>query len=288
VPSFRRGFLLLYPLWLLASPAAGGETLPSPSLPLVLPSYRLHLEVDEAIDPDRLRALARPGVVLWMRTRSNMLREAIAEALGRFGEAYVEMRPPLLETHLTQLRLAPSAGVWLEEGQLSGSGVYRVGSRRVAVRLEGAIEKVRAERIRRLHPARVIWTPGASPDLSAWATFAQLPGLKVLVLPNSQGQSWEGCASLWPRGAARGTVVTVALRPGDEAVPFPSDCRLAPRVRVAPTVSDPVLAQLFSAQPTAELELDVGSDERAVRAAVAFVQRLEAAVSSPPERSGGP
>ena len=35
------------------------------------PGYRVHLTASEDLDPDRLRALARPEVVLWLTTRSN-------------------------------------------------------------------------------------------------------------------------------------------------------------------------------------------------------------------------
>src|SRR5206468_866783 len=47
------------------------------ALPLVepmgrpVPPLRMHLFVSEELDPDRLLPLARPGVVLWVRTKSN-------------------------------------------------------------------------------------------------------------------------------------------------------------------------------------------------------------------------
>ena len=50
----------------LALAAAGPE-------PLQLPGFRLHLVLSEELEPDRLEALARPGVVLWLMTRSSQL-----------------------------------------------------------------------------------------------------------------------------------------------------------------------------------------------------------------------
>ena len=54
---------------------------------LALPGFRMHVEASEELDPDRLRALARPEVVLWVRTRSNGLRRSTAETLQLAGSA---------------------------------------------------------------------------------------------------------------------------------------------------------------------------------------------------------
>jgi hypothetical protein len=270
-------------LLLAAAPAAPAVPAPTPPEPrpppvLALPGFRLHLLVDEDLDPDRLNGLARPGVVLWMRTRSNMLRSSVAERLGRFGEVYVQARPPILDAHIHQLRMAPTAGLWLEDGQLGGAGVHRLGSRRLAVTVKGPLDSERAQRIRRARPARVLWSPGEPPDLVAWSTFAQLPGAKLLSVEGAALAPWEGCDALWARGTlARGLAVAVDLRGSAEAFPFLSGCRLGARVRVSPGIGDAALARILASNPGAELELDVGADEGALRGALGLLERLEAA-----------
>ncbi|MFP2923691.1 hypothetical protein ACLESO_00450 [Pyxidicoccus sp. 3LG] len=106
---------------------------------LALPGYRLHLVVDESVDADTLRALVGGGTVLWLRTRSNMLRDSTVEAVARFPEAYVQVRPPLREAHADQLRRAPRAGAWVDSESLKqGTGwLHRLGPRLVAVDVRG-------------------------------------------------------------------------------------------------------------------------------------------------------
>ena len=157
---------------------------------LTLPGYRLHLVVDESVDADTLRALAGSGTVLWLRTRSNMLRDSTVEAVARFPEAYVQVRPPLLEAHASQLRRAPRAGVWLGAESLEkGTGWHhRLGPRPVAVDVRGPLDTEVAGRVAALRPARVTWLPGeADATLGGWGELARLPGAKVLVLAEATG-----------------------------------------------------------------------------------------------------
>lgn len=152
---------------------------------LTLPGYRLHLVVDESVDADTLRALAGGGTVLWLRTRSNMLRDSTVEAVALFPEAYVQVRPPLLEAHASQLRRAQRAGVWVDEESLGkGAGWHhRLGPRPVAVEVRGPLDAEVAGRVAALRPARVTWLPGdADATLGGWGELARLPGAKVLVL----------------------------------------------------------------------------------------------------------
>ena len=69
-----------------------------------------------------LRALAGSGTVIWLRTRSNMLRDSTVEALALFPEAYVQLRPPVKEEQVRQLRRAPRVGAWLDAQALDGAG----------------------------------------------------------------------------------------------------------------------------------------------------------------------
>ena len=162
---------------------------PGPS-ELALPGYRLHLVVDESVDADTLSALAGSGTVLWLRTRSNMLKNSTVEALARFPEAYVQLRPPLKEEQVRQLHRAPRAGAWLDAQALTGAGLHRLGPRRIAVELRGALDAELARRITGLRASRITWLPGATEvTLETWGLFAQLPGSKLLALSGQIGRA---------------------------------------------------------------------------------------------------
>ncbi|MBZ4418641.1 hypothetical protein [Myxococcus sp. RHSTA-1-4] len=179
---------------LLAALLAQAPSGPGPE-GLTLPGYRLHLVVDESVDADTLRALAGGGTVLWLRTRSNMLRDSTVEAVALFPEAYVLFRPPLLEAHAEQLRRAPRAGAWVDAGTLGkGAGWHhRLGPRPVAVDVRGPLDAEVARRVAALRPARVTWMPGETDaTLAGWGELAQLPGAKVLVLAGAPGTRSEG------------------------------------------------------------------------------------------------
>jgi hypothetical protein len=301
----------------LAALLAQAPSGPGPS-GLTLPGYRLHLVVDESVDADALRALAGGGTVLWLRTRSNMLRDSTVEAVALFPEAYVLLRPPLLEAHADQLRRAPRAGAWLGAESLGkGAGWHhRLGPRPVAVDVRGPLDAEVARRVAALRPARVTWLPGeADATLAGWGELAQLPGAKLLVLAGAAGAeraltpggSLPGGAS--PTGGAgspagpsegaapaegtpaaracsedvlpgfpRATRARVALRVGAGAPVEGPPCGVARRVRVSGPPDDAALVALFSRAPDVELELEVGSDPAALENARRWVERLEAAV----------
>ncbi|MCP3142093.1 hypothetical protein [Pyxidicoccus xibeiensis] len=174
---------------------------------LALPGYRLHLVVDESVDADTLRALAGSGTVLWLRTRSNMLRDSTVEAVARFPEAYVQLRPPLLEAQAGQLRRAPRAGAWLDSRTLGTGGAWhhRLGPRKVAVDVHGRLDAETARRVAALRPSRVTWLPeAAEATLAGWGELVQLPGAKVLVLARAVGVA-----------AGAGAEAALASEPGE-------------------------------------------------------------------------
>lgn len=247
---------------------------------LALPGYRLHLVVDESVDADTLRALAGRGTVLWLRTRSNMLRESTVEALARFPEAYVQLRPPLLDVHVRQLHRAPRAGAWLDAATLGAGPWYqRLGPRRVAVDVRGPLDADLSRRVASLRPARVTWRPQeAEATLAAWGELAQLPGAKLLVLAGparAEGTCRdEALPAIWRTARA-----AVALRVDAGAPVDGPPCGPGRRVRVTGLPDDAALVALFSRAPAAELELEAGSDPVALAHARAWVERLEAAVS---------
>jgi hypothetical protein len=237
---------------------------------LVLTGYRLHLVADESVAADDLRALAGSGTVLWLRTRSNTLRDSTLEALARFPEAYVQLRPPLKEEHIRQLRKAPRVGVWLEAQALTGPGLHWLGPRRSAVEIRGALDPELIQRLRALRPSWIFWTPGASDvSLEAWGTFAQLPGRKLLSLAVPMGP-------LCPELPWRGALATVSLRV--EEGTGAESCGLGRRVVMKGFPEDSALVALLSRDPSVELEVQAGPGERELARAQAWVQRLEEVV----------
>ena len=95
----------------------------------------MHVEVSEELDPDRLRALARPEVVLWVRTRSNGLRRSTAETLQLAGSAFVQVRAPLGAPALAPF--VGRVGPWVEERGLDVARVRRWSPGRLAVDVDG-------------------------------------------------------------------------------------------------------------------------------------------------------
>ncbi len=237
---------------------------------LVLPGYRLHLVVDESVEADELRALAGSGTVIWLRTRSNMLRESTVEALALFPEAYVQLRPPLKEEQVRQLRRAPRVGAWLDAQSLAGQGLHWLGPRRTAVEIRGVLDAELARRLSAFRPSRVIWLPGSSEvSLESWGAFAQLPGSKLLALAGEFGP-------ICPEIPWRAALASVSLRVEEGA--SGETCGLGRRVVMKGFPNDAVLEALLGRGPSTELELEVGPGAGELERARAWVQRLEAAV----------
>lgn len=238
---------------------------------LVLPGYRLHVVVDESVAADDLRALAGSGTVLWLRTRSNTLRDSTLDALALFPEAYVQLRTPLKEEHVRQLRKLPRVGAWLEAQTLTGSGLHWLGPRRSAVEIRGPLDAELTRRLGALRPSWISWAPGASDvDLEAWGTFAQLPGRKLLSMTSPMGSL---CPPEFPW---RGALATVSLRVEEGS--GADDCGLGRRIVMKGFPEDSALVALLSRDPSAELEVEAGTGERELARARAWVQRLEEAV----------
>lgn len=250
---------------------------------LVLMGFRIHVIVAEDIDPDGLKSLARPGVVLWMQTRTNMLRASVVEGLARFEEAYVQLHPPVLAAHAAQLERAGRAGIWLEDADLDGPGVHRLGPRRLAVRISGELTPERAERVRRARPTLVQWRPDDWVSMEAWAHFAQLPGAKLADLGavRSAGLGQRIC-TLSLKGMSGGGI---ALRWDLAYQSEPAELFSCPgrtQVRIRPDIEATMLARILAANPAIELEVEVGSAGGELRAARSLIQRLESASAAAP------
>ncbi|MBX5484953.1 MAG: hypothetical protein IRZ16_24310 [Myxococcaceae bacterium] len=232
----------------------------------------------EELDADALGALARPGVVLWLRTRSNTLSPAVSEKLRRFEEAWVEVRPPLRPTQLDALAKAPRAGLWLRNVADLGPAVTRLGVRRLAVDVVGNLDEATGDRVRAAGVDRVRWSPAAI-DLESFARFAQMPAQKSLVL--LRGASIPRCEA---RSVEVLAMVEVLVPPPE--VPALASCGFGARVPVEPDVDESVLSRIFQQMPTAELEVQVGADDRRAMRTRQLLERLEAA-SGIPRRARG-
>jgi hypothetical protein len=246
---------------------------------LALPGYKVHLIVSEDLNPDALRGLARPNTVLWMQTRSNMLRVSSVENLARFPEAYVFIRPPVLDLHAQQLKRAPAAGLWVREQDLATPGLYRFGGRPLAIDVEGELSEERASNVTRAKPRRITWSPSTL-DMMSWSRFAQLPGAKLI-------QAAEEGAVVAALNACRCTkgLKRIALRldgrtwkTGERTLPPDG---IGARVRISSAPSDRLLSWIFAKNPTVELELEIGTNEDAAEEAAQLLRRLEQGTSLP-------
>jgi hypothetical protein len=220
----------------------------------VLPGYRVHVFASEELPVDALRNLVRPGVTLWLQTRSNMLRSSTLDTLRRAESAWVQLRPPLVRAHWDQLAKLPGVGVWVDAAALGDRGMDRRGPHRLAVEVG---TKVPVEVLRRAKPALVRFRfPVSAGEAS------QVPGVRHLWEGFIEG---EGCTA----GAA-----TLKLRLD---APWAAPCGHAVLAQVVRAEAASLRA-LFVAQPAAELVVEVQDSEAAARGAAKLLDLLDAAV----------
>jgi hypothetical protein len=257
---------LVVGVW-LALAAAGPE-------PLQLPGFRLHLVLSEELEPDRLEALARPGVVLWLMTRSNLLKQSVAERLGHADSSYVQVRPPLGQAGL-QRQFTTRVHPWVELSGLDVQSYRRWAPAGTAVELSGGLTEERLAGLRALRASTVHWRPEEPPTLEEWARTAHLSGLEVRppsVLPPCQRVL---------KGAER-----IRLRvPAGVADSSAAGCGFALRLEIPPSMSEADVRELLVAFPGAELWTEVRSEADA-SAAARLVAWLAAAV--PPSHAVAP
>lgn len=245
---------------------------------LTLPGYRVHLHVSEELEPDLLRALARPRTVLWVTTRSNALKASLLERLPLFGESYVQFHPPILESHGAQLQRVPRTGVWLRAEELAAPTLFRLGIRPLAAELSGALTEPLRAGLRASRPSRIHWSPRTVPSLAEWGDFAGLPGSKV-VEGALLGPNLARCDAGLPAGIARIQVGTEIRDVSAIPSQIPG-CGLGLLAEVSPDVSDAGLSALALRVPLLELRVEVGASAERARAAVELLQRLERAAGS--------
>jgi hypothetical protein len=223
--------------------------------PLTLPGFRIHLELSEDIEPDRLEALVRPGVVVWLETRTNLVRRSVAERLGRTDASYLRVRPPLGDGVREQL--SGHVHPWVALEGLDVFAYRRWAPPGTSVDVRGALGEEQLLALRALRPAAVRWRPQAAPSPEEWARTARLPGLEVRP---------EVPLSPCPRvlkGAER-----IRLRvPAAEAESTAAGCGFALRLEVPVAISKAELRSLLVQWPGAELWGSVRSEADAVAAA---------------------
>ena len=239
---------------------------------LVLPGYRVHLTASEDLDADHLRALARPEVVLWLTTRSNLLRASTAETVQQAGRAFVLVRQPLRSQDLAPFR--GRVGPWLPEAGLDVGRTRRWSPGRLAVEVVGPMDAGVFDRVRSLRPIAVRWRPTSWPERAEWERAVRLSGVEV-TQPDAPLTGCDGLPRL-PHIRLRVSLARVDARP----------CALPLRVELPVDVDVDRVVRLLVDRPDSELALDESADtERAARA-----QRLLEALSAmtPAAVSHGP
>lgn len=228
---------------------------------------RVHVRAHEELDPDRLRDLARPGVTLWLSTRSNTLRTSTVENVARFEVAWVQLRAPLAPFDASVFsKQMPAAGALLEPGALGLVGRVR----RVAVSLKGPLDEALVARVSAARPAEVRWSPDGPVDLLTWGQFRQLPGRRVIVASPQTllPVKCEGRSSADPSIELH---VASLLALSSDAYP----CGTGNRVVVQPEVETWLLQSLLVRDPSVELVVDVGADSARALAARGLFDRLQ-------------
>lgn len=242
---------------------------------LTLPGFRIHVQVHEDMDADRLGALARPGVVLWLLTSSNLLRRSAAERLGHGDAAHVQVRPPWTSGARAQFtgRVHP----WVSEEELDVALYRRWAPAGTVVELAGALTEEKLARVLGLHPLAVRWRPDGVPAPEEWARAARLPGLEVhptVVLPPCE------------RRLKRAERIRLRV-PAADAETSAAGCGFALRLEVRPSLSAPELQSLLIAHPGAELWVEAKDDADAA-GVQALVGVLAGSVPPTPAKSASP
>lgn len=258
----KRAALLLL---VVSGAARAGEVkrLPDRGPPAITDSLRAHLIADEDLDPDVLRALARPGVSLWLRTRSNAVRDSTLETARQFETAWIELKPPLEARALGQLARAPAAGIWLRPRVGEALPAVKPAPRRLAISFDGALDEARAAQVGRLSPSVVEWRVNAQQaDLLSWSLFKNLPG-RLLFRPDPDAVAPVDCARPGRQSVAVAVHVAFLLSLGKDAFP----CGKGARIRVSAETEPWVIQALHVQDPSKEIELEVGADLAKVRKA---------------------
>ena len=239
----------------------------------VLPGFRMHVVASEELDPDRLRALARPEVVLWLRTRSNGLRRSTAETVRLAGSAFVEVRPPLGAPALAPFvgRVGPLLAL---EG-LDVARARRWSPGRMAVDVEGPLTEGVAARLRVLRPVAVRWSRGGWPAREEWVRARTFPGVELAGVPGAA----VDCTVVPPRTRVR---VRMPLASRGEEV-----CGLPVRVEVPADADRGEVQEALLARADSDLLVEVGEDVARADLVRRLLDSLEASTPAGHRPEGG-
>jgi hypothetical protein len=234
---------------------------------------RVHLRAHEDLDPDRLRDLARPGVTLWLTTRTNTLRASTLENVARFDAAWVQLRSPLKPYDALAFKKLPTTGVMLGLESLDLLGRLP-GARRVALALKGPLDEALVAKVSAARPWEVRWTPEGEVDLLSWGQFSQLPGRRVIVA-TPQTLLPVKCAERRSGDPSMELHVASLLALSSDVFP----CGTGTRVVVQPEVEAWLLQSLLVRDPSVELVVDVGADSARALAVRGLMERLQLGAS---------
>ncbi len=240
----------------------------------VLPGFRMHVVASEELEADRLRALARPEVVLWLRTRSNGLRRSTAETLRLAGSAFVRVRPPLGAPALAPF--VGRVGPWVEERGVDVARVRRWSPGRLAVDVEGPFTEDLAARLRILRPVAVQWSRGGWPTREEWTRARAFSGVELSGIGGAPAE----CSTV-PRRAR------VRIRVPLASVVADGVCGLPLRVEVPAGVDAGEVHGMLLLHPDAELMVDVGDEPAQAEAARRLIDELASATPQPVVSRGG-
>jgi hypothetical protein len=227
-----------------------------------LPGLRVHVVASEELDPDRLRSLARPEVVLWLRTRTNGVRRSTGETLQLAGSAFVQVRPPLGAPSLGPF--VGRVGPWVAERGLDVARARRWSPGRLAVDVEGPFTEEIESRLRVLRPVAVRWSRGEWPAREEWARARSFSGVEL-----SAAGGGVDCSVVPSRTHVR--VRLTLARSSDEA------CGLPVRIELAPDAAIEEVHRALIAHPDPDLLVEVGDDAGRAVAVARLLEALEAA-----------
>jgi hypothetical protein len=206
----------------------------------------------EDLEVDTLRSLVtRPGVTVWLSTRTNSLRESTLDTLAKAKHAYVAVRPPFNGALRSQLARVAHVGLWVDLNAQSVDGIGAVlGNRPLAVTVSGNLEKAQVALLSRTRPRVVLWRPTQPPDVLALAQARALSGRVWLRWPEDAPE---------PAGCPPKLGVTLMMRLKEGAKPEVTCARQA-MFELSPLSTAAQLQQLTFLAPTAEVSFEVGAD----------------------------
>jgi hypothetical protein len=236
--------------------------------PIVGAAVRVHVIASEELEPDVLRALARPNVVLWLTSSSNVIRESSIDTLARFESAFVRVRPPMDPSQLRALARAPRTGLWVDVDRSTAIERAR-GSRPLAIEFTGAVDDEKVKALLQLKPTFTRWRPPAELDLLAWSRFRSLPGRKVVVVAPG-GLLPRDCSQRAATEPAAELHVATLLAIGAPVFP----CGAGTRVEIGLETEPWLLKSLVVRDPSVELVVKVDDSVRAVGKVKAILELL--------------